>query len=206
MPNHCSNETTIHGDPSDLDRFIKAVGPDGIAKSLVPMPEEIADTPDAYGGTEEEKAAREAKQAENLEKYGARTWYDWAINNWGTKWGDYDLILEWSGDEHVHARYTTAWGPMLEALRYISGLFPNLTFLTTYDEPGMCFCGAAAHYRGEMVAHVTVEHDGYPGYDGDEDEYEDFLEGVHELLAGLADVAGATLEWHVAKESAEISD
>jgi hypothetical protein len=205
MPNHCSNETTIHGDPSDLDRFIKAVGPDGIAKSLVPMPEEIADTPDAYGGTEEEKAAREAKQAENLEKYGARTWYDWAINNWGTKWGDYDLILDRTSDDRLIAYYVTAWGPMLEALRHISGLFPNLTFLTTYDEPGMCFCGAAAHHRGKVVAHPIAENDDYPPY-GDEDEYEEFMEEVEELRGTLADMANAALERHVAKESAEISD
>jgi hypothetical protein len=163
-------------------------------------------TQEWYDELVKDNAENYAQRQANLAEYGYNDWYDWAISNWGTKWGDYDLVLDRGSDDYLFARYTTAWGPMMEALRYISGLFPDLQFLTTYDEPGMCFCGAAAHYRGEMVAHVTVEHDSYPGYDGDEDEYEDFLEGVHELLAGLADVAGATLEWHVAKESAEISD
>ena len=48
-------------------------------EGLIPMPEELKITSPAQDENEK-------KQAEiNLEKYGAKDWYDWACKNWGTK-------------------------------------------------------------------------------------------------------------------------
>ena len=39
-------------------------------------------------------ALREGKQAiENIAKYGYKDWYDWSIDNWGTKWNAYEFSI-----------------------------------------------------------------------------------------------------------------
>ena len=235
MPNHCSNETTIHGPKAALDDFMARLVPGlGMAGTFHPIPQALKDTPSTICSAEphpnwlvmlnngemtqewydllvKDNAEGYARQQANIAEYGHADWYSWCVKNWGTKWGDYDLIVDRTSDEYIVVRYTTAWAPMLEALQYISDLFPNLTFLTTYDESGMCFCGAAAHYRGEMVAHLTAENDEYPSYncedDGDEqDAHDAFMEEVYELLGTMADMAYAGLKRHLVKESEEISN
>jgi len=51
--------------------------------------------------------------AELKEKYDAVTWYDWQIQEWGTKWGTYDTkVTEISGDgAPVLIEFQSAWGP-----------------------------------------------------------------------------------------------
>ncbi len=46
-------------------------------------------------------------------KYGATNWYDWQRENWGTKWGTYDLkVHEMGGDgSPILIEFQTAWGP-----------------------------------------------------------------------------------------------
>ncbi len=36
---------------------------------------------------------------QNIQKYGSPTWYEWCINNWGTKWNayGYDKYTDYSG-------------------------------------------------------------------------------------------------------------
>lgn len=60
------------------------------------------------------------KQAkENLEKYGHSTWYDWCVENWGTKWNSYDVFYTAGGDDYIVIQFDTAWSwptPIFEKL------------------------------------------------------------------------------------------
>ena len=57
-------------------------------------------------------------------------WYNWNIDNWGTKWGCYEQDIE--GDL-MH--FTTAWGRIShELLNRIAKHFP--TFVFEYEEEG----------------------------------------------------------------------
>ena len=78
MPNWCENEleilvnenskTTI----SDIKRKILNLEEDELDfDKIIPMPKDI------YRGELGEKEKK---------KYGKKNWYDWSIDNWGTKW------------------------------------------------------------------------------------------------------------------------
>ena len=55
-------------------------------------------------------------------------WYDWALDNWETKWGCYDFIVE---DEAIY--YTSAWSPIGEnIIDMFAKDFPN--FMYSWEE------------------------------------------------------------------------
>lgn len=45
---------------------------------------------------------------DNLLKYKSMTWYDWSIENWGTKWDAFNCE---GSPEEEELRFTTAWSP-----------------------------------------------------------------------------------------------
>ena len=132
MPNHCSNSLTVNGPAQDLALFWTAIDdkeqPDQKRLAqLVPMPDELTG-PD--GG-----------------------WYSWAIENWGTKWGDYEHCIAIDGPDYLELGYNTAWAPFEDHFWHkVSRMFPTLTFTVSYEESGMVFCGAATYRNGETLA------------------------------------------------------
>jgi len=212
MPNECSNTTLISGPADEIRRFVSAVTrQDGdttiteIARSLIPMPEGIANVTTAHATAEphpnwavmladgkltqeryDELVASNAenwkKYQENIAQYGYADWYHWALDNWGTKWGDYDHWGPPSEEEietgEVSYRYNTAWAPLHEPFwGAVSQKFPTLTFVNLYSEPGMSFCGAAAVRNDQIVARYVNE---LPEWN-DEEDFGDWLEGVETL-------------------------
>ena len=151
MPNHCENTLTITG--SNVEEFIKAVtvlDEDGkeqieILATQYPCPEELQEahsTIDADPNTEPELYHL---QQERIEKYGHKDWYHWCIENWGTKWGDYDNEL--LDDETIW--FMSAWSPPIPGLEIVSQKWPELIFLLEYLEPGMAFCGSWSLQNGK---------------------------------------------------------
>lgn len=62
------------------------------------------------------------------EKYGAKDWYDWRLNNWGTKWItpiNIDHIAKWESDNVIILELETesAWGPPYELLNFLTSEF-----------------------------------------------------------------------------------
>ena len=59
-----------------------------------------------------------------MEEYGVLTWYDWNVQNWGTKWGTH---LEEDGIEvdQYNLRFwcETAWSPPNELLQFIANKY-----------------------------------------------------------------------------------
>jgi len=123
MPNWCLNNLTVeHDDAAMVDRFMTAYNKGKACEEFLPMPE-------GY--------------------YDDERWYNWAINNWGTKWDiGADVGTEKEEryglkatrvDNQVSCTFDSAWAPPI-------GLYNQLTDLgykveATYFEPGMCFCG-----------------------------------------------------------------
>jgi Ferredoxin-like domain in Api92-like protein len=88
------------------------------------------------------------KYKHNLDTYGFRSWYDWNVGNWGTKW-DMDGSGGRAG-EILEYHFQTANSPPVEGLRKISQDFPLLYFVLEYFEGGMGFCGMAEIHQGEF--------------------------------------------------------
>lgn len=68
-------------------------------------------------------------------------WYDWSIENWGTKWNSYDGYVQ---DEGIS--FHTAWGPPAPIVGALAKLIEKPLRLI-YDEPGMDFCGEVLGYE-----------------------------------------------------------
>ena len=166
MPNWCSNQLIMCGPISWVDLFKeKITNEDGslnILDNLYPVPGSLKDLPSRFGDIPDDDPNKEQKES-NLEEYGATDWYDWSINNWGTKWADCETEL-WdefikSAGELKTSMYTfeSAWGPPQEGIQHISKSFKPLLFDLRYQEPGMMFCGYARISNGELLHHQTTD-------------------------------------------------
>ena len=85
MPNWCNNGLTLeHKDSAMVQRAYDALREGRFLQEFIPCPQDLIDT--VSGSVGEGQDALEAKQAANREKYGYATWYDYNVNEWGTKW------------------------------------------------------------------------------------------------------------------------
>ena len=133
MPNWCSNSLVVTGPENVLKNFIaKGESEEGQSFSMnpfVPMPVGIESG-----------------------------WYDWACENWGTKWDINEARVAANyKDGEVEIDFDTAWGPPLKFVEKASGLFPELIFRLMYAEPGMCFGGTHLFEAGERVFAVETQ-------------------------------------------------
>jgi hypothetical protein len=118
MPNWCSNEVIISGDKKEIkklkDKAFKK-NKDGAEifqfNNLIPRPKK------------EEK-----------------NWYNWNINNWGTKW-DVEATSHYEDETSLEMEFDTAWGPPAGVFYQIKNEFPNLQISWFYHEPMMELAG-----------------------------------------------------------------
>ena len=180
MPNWCNNGVTLrHADPAMIDRVIK--GKEGLLMEFLPTPQDLIDTVSGWMG-EDKQAEHEAQQARNIAKYGFKDWYDWNVNNWGTKW-DFALEnIERVDANTVSAAFDSAWAPPIGAYEKLMELGFEVT--AYYYEPGMCFvgkwedgCDDCIEYGGETSATVRdaigAELDDYFGISEEMAQYEE---------------------------------
>jgi len=158
MPNWVNNEITVEqGDAKSFFEFMKSKDSPFDFNNLIPMPEALKDTcspsrpvPDS----EIEEAVKKWKQEKEkheknksteflfnkpisvseskglIEKYGHDNWYDWSVNNWGTKWNaGYPQMIE-----DTTISFKTAWSPPEEIYHAIAKKFPDMVFGVTWEE------------------------------------------------------------------------
>jgi hypothetical protein len=89
----------------------------------------------------------------NVKKHGYTSWYDWSIENWGTKWNAYQTKLE---DEYV--KFETAWGHPFPVIKALSEKFPNENIEVKYadEDIGSNF----GHYiikNGDIIENFKID-------------------------------------------------
>ena len=64
-------------------------------------------------------------------------WYNWRVQNWGTKWDCYDLSTDDCDlPNGFEASFNTAWSPPEEICTAIREQFDGISISWFYDEPG----------------------------------------------------------------------
>jgi len=138
MPNWCNNTLTLrHADPAMIRRARDAFARGEFLQEFIPVPQELSDT---VSGFVPEQEALEARQAANREKYGYSTWYDFCVNEWGTKWdiGGDDCSAV-TTEHEFSAGFESAWSPPCAAYEKLVEL--GFEVKAMYFEPGMAFAG-----------------------------------------------------------------
>jgi hypothetical protein len=155
MPNWCENILNIADCSPELESYLKE---NGLSfEKIKPTPPEM------------------------LEGNG---WYNWRLQNWGTKWDlseqeqreVADQLISESAD--FQATFMTAWSPPLQAIAALSEMFPHDQFTLDYFESGCWFAGTAIISQGEIddnqvddadVTEFAKENFNFVEYDEDEE-------------------------------------
>lgn len=86
---------------------------------------------------------------ENLKLFGSETWYEWNIQNWGTKWNASTVGLT-IDKESLVCFFDTAWAPPVSWFRSLCQHYPTIEMKLEYFEPGCYFAGELVNNEGEI--------------------------------------------------------
>jgi hypothetical protein len=162
MPNWCNNTLFVEGDLNALTDFKKRVLKvnehntiNFTMEDLMPTPSELLEqtSPAMWRGDENDEDGKKEfeKQLDELkEKYGYTDWYNWRVDNWGTKWDTAESEVDEMDGKSLIVHYNTAWGPNDGFVKFASKVYPSLKFRLSYEEPGMGFCGILICKDGEV--------------------------------------------------------
>jgi hypothetical protein len=134
MPNWCWNHLEVTGDEIQLREFVE--------KSTINIKE---NDEFSFEGT--------------FPRGDRKDWYEWSINNWGTKWDACESEILNNDINFFSVSFESAWSPPIAWIDNIMQDFPDLCFILEYQELGMCFGGRlSAQY--EVIwedAHWDIE-------------------------------------------------
>lgn len=144
MPNHITNEVSFVGTEErvkELREFIKgqpwAESDDNSISEfdfnkIIPPPANMVTGTLSYDRMQELKAQ------------GIPNWYDWNIENWGTKWNAYNIS---STDEYI--RFDTAWSTPDKVIEALSEKFPDVEIRVKYADEDLGYnCGTYTCLNG----------------------------------------------------------
>ena len=142
MPNWCNNTLELsHEDPAMIERAKKAFAEGKLLNEFVPVPASLHIVAGSVGDPVEQKKLEEAT-AQNLVDHGYGNWYDYCVNEWGTKWDvggdDYNAPIQESPNK-IMMSFDSAWAPPCAAMEKFVEL--GFSVRLYYNEPGMCFAG-----------------------------------------------------------------
>ena len=150
MPNWCNNILTISEPSAELVKYLQEEG--FSFDKIKPMPPEL-------------------KEGDG--------WYDWAVENWGTKWdlNENPFLFDSISENEISFWFDTAWSPPMGVIEALSEKFYKDHFVLQYLEMGMGFCGEASFSDGSVVDNQSSEEKEVAkfakeifGYEDQEDE------------------------------------
>ena len=145
MPNWCDNQLSITGPNSVIDKIEKIVKAEdthentGLLHFFHPMPKELEGTT---------SPSSSAKKPQPMVE-GFDNWYDWRVENWGTKW---ELCEFYGVDRQYHSEqsegestisfgFSSAWAPPIGAYEKFLENNSDCSVRAFYYEGGCDFMG-----------------------------------------------------------------
>ena len=145
MPNHCENKLIVNSD-FNID-LIMLDGQIDFTKIIKPP---------------NTKAYRnEYKESQNEIRDAPTYWRNWNVENWGTKWGGYDTIIDedtthYTTDYQI-IMFQTAWSPAIPVIKALAIKYPDYTFGFEYVEYGFNFAGHLIVKGDEIIEEEEYE-------------------------------------------------
>ena len=140
MPNWCNNSVEIrHEDPAMIERVREAFNKGALLNEFIPVPESLHIVAGSVGDPDEQKKLIEDTER-NLATHGYGNWYDFCVNEWGTKWdigADGNPAVDIPGG--LSLGFESAWAPPTTAYAKLEEL--GFSIRAMYYEPGMAFAG-----------------------------------------------------------------
>ena len=167
--------------------------PEELANTVFPSPKpEVRKVKDMQGNEIEIEVYRENinnatpdQQEELRQKYGHSNWYDWNLDNWGTKWDCSDSTYN---EKDKILQFQTAWSCPDKIIVEMKLMFPDLRFDGSYAdedfgsnvgyiEDGLLYSFDDLSEEACETAATLWGHEGYYDdekkewvFDGEEDE------------------------------------
>jgi hypothetical protein len=143
MPNWCNNYLVLeHEDPAMIERAKKAFADGRLLDEFCPVPKDLHIVAGRVGADDNaEQIKLEEDTARNIETHGYANWYDYCVNEWGTKWdvgGEGDQASQDSPTD-LRMNFDSAWAPPIAAMEKFQDL--GFKVKLVYWESGMCYCG-----------------------------------------------------------------
>jgi hypothetical protein len=122
-----------------IERARKAFNEGGLLNEFIPVPEDLRITA-GFLGNGPEQTALELKEQANIANHGYKNWYDFCVNEWGTKW---DIGADGNPAQDIPSglmlSFESAWSPPIGA--YEKLVEQGFQVRAMYYEPGMAFAG-----------------------------------------------------------------
>lgn len=181
MPNHVTNILTFaNADEkkiAEIKDFLKNGDRELDFNNIAPIPKELEDTrspvfiisQEEYDKQEERIAKGEITENEKnfglsrgltqeiadeyRKKFGHADWYNWQLENWGTKWNAYEVFV---GDDYIE--FQTAWATPYEIFVKLSEIFPDVLFNIRYSDEDFGYnVGEFDLLNGDEVNSIVVD-------------------------------------------------
>lgn len=132
MPNVIYHCMIVEGESAQLDALYARLDPHpyetepgrlrfNLFEAFRPQPVEYRETKSGWFRNDAGESVR-YEYPELNEKYGANDWYEWTIQNWGTKWGTYDTHIVREGDRLILTFSTANSSPHAFYAEHLAGL------------------------------------------------------------------------------------
>jgi len=141
MPNWCNNVLDVKGPKEEVQRFYNENR--GVCKR---------DDGDVNNELLFSKSFPEPFKENEIDPSTDKEfdWWNWRINNWGTKWEPSDPTFDMD-ENQISYFFDTAWSPPEGWFKKVIKLYPELDFYMTFEEPGMAFKGEAEGDKGKFL-------------------------------------------------------
>ena len=157
MPNWCMNEVTITTvTDEEAEAFMESIkdGDNHFSfNKIKPMPKELKGTRSPADIVSQREYDSWVEHPDNIDsglgkpitqemsnrlkkEYGYDNWYDWCVDNWGTKW-DVDCGEGDWWENTISYEFDTAWSPPEGIYNALVKQYPNLEISWFYREDGM---------------------------------------------------------------------